>query len=190
MHKVSLVSALAVAVYVMAATPAFAQIGRGNAPVTIESDKLEFLQTEGRGIYTGNVVATQGESRITTDKLTAVCSRAAPPPGQSAIDQPCEEIRQLIAESNVIYAAPDVKIRGDRAEYDYQADTITITGDVILSRGKEGVVRGTKVVYEVAAGKTNISAGNDRVFSVLIPKSDNNRPAQPAPATPPTPPPN
>ena len=53
---------------------AHAQIGQSDAPLEIVSDKSEYLQNEGRGVYTGNVVATQGESKITTDKLTFVCS--------------------------------------------------------------------------------------------------------------------
>jgi lipopolysaccharide export system protein LptA len=57
---------------------AHAQIGQSDAPLEIVSDKSEYLQNEGRGVYTGNVVATQGESKITTDKLTFVCSTTTP----------------------------------------------------------------------------------------------------------------
>ncbi|MDP3737682.1 MAG: LptA/OstA family protein [Hyphomonadaceae bacterium] len=178
------VSILALAAAVLIATPAFAQIGgRGDAPVEVKSDKGEYLQNEGKFIYSGDVVATQADSRITTDTLTAFCTRATPPPGERIADQPCEEIRQLVAEGNVIYTAPDVTIRGDKAEYDYPTDTITITGDVILSRGKEGVVQGTKVVYQVAEGKTAISAGSNRVLSILTP-SKGNKSQAPAPVTP------
>lgn len=151
---------------VLLASPAMAQIGRGDGPVEITSNQGEYLQNEGRGVYTGNVIATQGDSRITTDKLTVVCNKAAPAAG-SASDPACETIDQLVAEGNVFYTAPDVRIRGDRAQYDYPTDTITITGDVILSRGAEGVVRGTQVVYRVAEGRTVITAGKDRVTSIF-----------------------
>jgi lipopolysaccharide export system protein LptA len=127
------------------------------------SDKSEYLQNEGRGVYTGNVVATQGESKITTDKLTFVCSKTTPAGGGEA---QCDEIEILIAEGKVFYLAPDVRIRGDRAQYDFPSDTITITGDVILSRGEDGVVRGTNVVYSIGEGRTIITAGKNRVTSV------------------------
>jgi lipopolysaccharide export system protein LptA len=153
---------------VLLASPAMAQIGRGDAPIEITSNQTEYLQNEGRGVYTGNVVATQGDSRLTTDKLTMVCSRAKPVAG-SAEGQACEAMEQLIAEGNVYYTVPDAKIRGDRAEYDYPSDTITITGDVILSRGVEGVVRGTKVVYKVGEGRSVITAGANRVTSIFTP---------------------
>jgi lipopolysaccharide export system protein LptA len=181
------VSILALAAVTFMA-PAFAQIGRGDSPVVVKSTKGEYLQNEGKFIYSGDVVATQSDSRINADTLTAICTRAAPPAGERIADQPCEEIRQLVAEGNVLYTAPDVKITGSRAEYDYPTDTITITGDVILSRGKEGVVQGTKVVYQVSEGKTAISAGNERVLSILTPQKSNkpaSTPQPPAPVAPP-----
>ena len=79
-----------------------------------------------------------------------------------------------------------VKIRGDRAQYDYTTDTITITGDVILSRGNEGVVRGTQVVYRVGEGRTIITAGAKRVTSIFTPASKRDTATTP-PATTPAP---
>jgi lipopolysaccharide export system protein LptA len=176
---------LAVALFLFSGA-AHAQLGtEADAPIFVESDTFDFFQTEGRGVYTGNVRATQGESQLTTDKLTAVCSRTAAAAGQPASEQPCEEIRQLVAENNVLFTAPRLQIKGDRAEYDYPTDTITITGDVIMRRDQEAVIRGKKVVYQVAAGLANISAGSDRVQGILTPQRGSNRPAQPAPAQPP-----
>lgn len=175
---------LAAALFLSSGAVAHAQLG-AQGDVFLESDTFDFFQTEGRSVYTGNVRATQGDSQLTTDKLTAICSRAAPPPGQTAGDQPCEEIRQLVAENNVLFTAPRLQIKGDRAEYDYPTDTITITGDVIMRRDEEAVVRGTKVVYQVAAGLANISAGSGRVQGILTPQRGSNRPAQPTPAQPP-----
>ncbi len=151
----------------------------------MNSDQFEYLQNEGRGVYTGRVVATQGDSRISTDKLTIVCSKVAKTAGGS---ESCEEVEQLIADANVFYTAPDVKIRGDKAVYDYPSDTITITGDVISSRGDEGVVRGTQIVYNVGEGRVKITAGNSRVLSIINTKKKDpaaqpvTPPATPAPA--------
>jgi lipopolysaccharide export system protein LptA len=160
---------------------AHAQIGGSpDSPIIIVSDTFDGYQSDGRGVWKGNVRATQGESTMTTDKLTMVCSRAAPPSGQAVSDQPCEEVRQLIAEDNVLFVTPRMQIRGDRAEYDYPSDTITITGAVILTRDKDAVMRGSKVVYQVGAGLANISAGNDRVTSILQPERSNRPSAPPA----------
>lgn len=184
-------SRLAMAIAAGAASTAFlagtasAQIGNSDAPVEITSRQGEYLQKEGRGVYTGNVVATQGDSKITTDKLTVLCARSAAA-GEDATNS-CD-MEKLIAEGNVYYIAPDARIRGDRAEYDFPTDTITITGDVILSRGDDGVVRGTTVKYSIADGRTVITAGQNRVTTVF---NTAKKPAQPAaPATTPAPPQN
>lgn len=163
----------------LACGTAQAQIGRSDAPIEITSNQGEYLQNEGRGVYTGSVRAIQGDSRITTDKLTVICHKGPAASGESPA---CEAIEKLVAEGNIYYTAPDVKIKGDRAEYDYPTDTITITGDVILSRGADGVVRGKRVVYQVGEGRTVITAGTDRVTSIFTPAPRN---TTPAPAEPP-----
>jgi lipopolysaccharide export system protein LptA len=76
---------------------------------------------------------------------------------------------------------PDLRIRGDRAEYDDPTDTITITGDVIMTRGNEAVMRGTRIVYNVGQGVSRMTAGNERVNTILTPEPSDER-AQPAPA--------
>lgn len=159
---------------------AHAQIGAdSDAPVEITSQQGEYLQNEGRGVYTGDVVATQGESQIKTDKLTVLCARVPTVEGAPQ-DDSCE-MERLIAEGRVYYMAPDVRIRGDRAEYDFPTDTITITGDVILSRGQDGVVRGTTVKYSIGEGRTVITAGTNRVTTVF---NTAKKPAEPAPGQP------
>ncbi len=179
------VGILATAGAALALAPAHAQIGRSDDPVEVTSRQGEYLQQEGRGVYTGDVVATQGDSRITTDRLTVLCARTA----AGAVEDNNCEMEKLIAEGRVFYIAPDVRIRGDRAEYDFPSDTITITGDVILSRGVDGVVRGTNVVYGISTGRTLITAGDKRVTTVFNTAKKapaaGAAPATPAPTTPP-----
>jgi lipopolysaccharide export system protein LptA len=180
-------SRLAMALSAGAASMAFlagtahAQIGNSDAPVVVDAREAEYLQKEGRGVYIGNVIATQGDAQIKTDKLTVVCARD-PSAGEAEANS-CD-IERLIAEGNVFYVAPDARIRGDRAEYDFPTDTITITGDVILSRGQDGVVRGTTVKYSIGDGRTVITAGQNRVTTVFNTANKPAQPAQPAPATP------
>src|SRR5690349_13090870 len=91
--RISLLTSGAAAA-VLLASPASAQIGRGDAPVEVKSNNFEYLQNEGRGVYTGSVVATQADSRITTDKLTVICTKSKPAPGSQA-EATCEAMEQL-----------------------------------------------------------------------------------------------
>jgi lipopolysaccharide export system protein LptA len=114
-----------------------------------------------------------------------ICSKSPEQGGGAAPS--CDELEVLVAEGNVFYSAPDVRIRGSKAEYDFPSDTITITGDVILSRGEDGVVRGTRVIYSIGEGRTVITAGEKRVITVFNtakkapPAAPATPPAQPAP---------
>ncbi len=177
MKTVTVTVAAAVAIAI-AVAPAVAQIGQADSPIEITSQSSEYLQKEGRVVYFGNVRAVQSSSAVTTDKLTAVCSRAE--------SGECEQIRMMIAEGNVLYLAPEVRIRGDRAEYDYDTDTITITGNVLSSRGEEAMVQGKKIVYNVGEGRVVVTAGSDRVTSIF---NTTKKPAAAPPATPPATPP-
>jgi lipopolysaccharide export system protein LptA len=145
-----------------------AQISKSDAPVEVTAERVEAVRSDGRVVYSGKVVVTQGDSRITSDLLTVVCAREPAVAGQPQ-DQSCAEIEQMIAEGNVFYTTAAEKIRGDRAEYDYRNDTITMTGDVIMSRGEEGVIRGTRLVYDVAGGRATVTAGSASVLSIFTP---------------------
>jgi lipopolysaccharide export system protein LptA len=158
---------------------ASAQISSSNAPVEVTAGRMEALRSEGRAIYTQNVNAVQGDTRIVSDTLTIVCARESAPSSEAAADD-CSEIVQMIAEGNVYYTTPRERIRGDRAEYDYRNDTITVTGDVIMSRGTDGVIRGTRLVYSVGEGKATITAGARPVQSIFTPSDENAEPASPA----------
>ena len=160
-----------------------AQQPASEAPIRIDSKTTEYLQNEGRGVYTGDVVVTQGDARITTDKLTLVCTKSAP---SANGNKDCGDIDQIIADGKVLYTAPDAKIRGDRAVYQVSAGIVTITGaDVIVTRGDDGVMRGTEAVYNVDEGKVRITAGADRVTTLITPKKKDGAAQPAAPATPP-----
>jgi lipopolysaccharide export system protein LptA len=161
---------------------AVAQIADSNAPVQVTSTKdAVYSRAEGVFTYTENVKVVQGGSQLTSDKLTVYCNRTA---GQAAKpEDTCDPISRIVAEGDVIYTTPRESIRGDRGEYDYTNDTITITGKVILSRGREGLVSGTKVVYQVGTGLVTITSDQSKpVFSIFTPQKKADQPA--APGTP------
>lgn len=163
--------------------------------VQIKSDKLEGLRAEGRYIYTGNVEVVDGKSRLTADKLTAICDQPAAAPARTRTKgedaNPSCVIKQLIAESNVFYFLDDDKVHGDRAEYDYANRIITVTGTVatpvVLSRSDKGVISGPKLVYDTNKGVARMSglSAGDRVTSIFVPKDNNtSTPPSPAPSSP------
>jgi lipopolysaccharide export system protein LptA len=166
--RTALAAAALAAGWAASASGAAAQIGPQGGPIEVRATQLEALRDENRIIYSGAVDAVQGSTRIRANTLTIVCSPAegaeagAPAAG-------CGEVERMIAEGDVYYITPEEKVRGDRAEYDYVNDTITVTGDVILTRGDEGVINGRRLVIEVATGRAVVTSEGRPVFSVFTP---------------------
>lgn len=178
------------------AAPASAQVSGQGGPIEISADNLEALTNDGRYIWTGNVDAIQANSRLRTTKLTMNCDRGQVPANATAAEragQACREIRNFVAEGQVFYITPDERMRADRAEYDYTSDVITLTGDVILTRGDEGAIRGRRLVYEVSAGRATMtgdpaaSGGSGRVIGQFSTSPRSTASATPAPAATPAP---
>lgn len=146
---------------------ASAQIANSNDPIQVTSTRdAVYSRSEGIFTYTENVRVVQGGSRLASDTLRVYCSQ-----DQAArAEESCDPISRIVAEGQVVFTTPNEKIRGDRAEYNFAADTITITGVVIMSRGADGVVRGTRVVYDVTRGLVTITSDNEPVFSIFTPQ--------------------
>jgi lipopolysaccharide export system protein LptA len=145
------------------------QVTLSDAPIYVRSETGQVLDKECRGLFFGDVVATQGDAQLTSDKLTLVGSR---PAGR---DAGCETDR-LIAEANVFYITPKLRIRADRAEYDQTSEVITFTGEVILRNTEGSVIRGTSLVYSLREEKARITAG-DKPIEMIIPPSGRSRSA-------------
>jgi lipopolysaccharide export system protein LptA len=145
--------------------PASAQLADSNSDVEVLADNARYVRSACRGEWSRNVRMVQGGTRLTTDRLTLVQYQP------SAANQECGDIREFIAEGNVYYITPNERIRSDRAQYDYDTDTITMTGDVVLSRGEQGVMRGTKLVYSVQNGLATVTSEKGPVVSIFPSKN-------------------
>lgn len=158
---------LGLAVTWLGARPAVAQIANSNDPIEITAEEsAEYFRTEGRVVYTKNVRAVQGRSRITSDTLTVTCVRSGPS-ANGQPDESCDDISKIIAEGKVRYETPAEIITGDRIEYNAQDEILTVTGDVYLVRGNEGAAQGTRVVYNLRSGRATITSDRRPVVGIF-----------------------
>ncbi|MBP0579794.1 hypothetical protein J8I29_10785 [Labrys sp. LIt4] len=81
-------------------------------PVNIKADQLETHQDEQKAIFTGNVVATQGESTLTAEELT-VFYEAASPPGKQPADAAGASPTQPATPSAAQQASPSAALPAD-----------------------------------------------------------------------------
>ncbi len=147
---------------------AHAQIGDRDAPIEVRADQLQVFDAERKAVYSGNVDAVQDKARLRSKLLTIEFNPRERRVGSEAgLGSGFGTVKKLIAEGEVFYITPDEKVRGDRAEYDYQNDTITMTGNVVLTRGEEGVINGTRLVIDIASGRATVTSEGKRVLSIF-----------------------
>ena len=150
-----------------------------NEPISIEADSLEVRDGDKIATFIGNVIVTQGTTVMQTAKLKVFYSGSA----QGSGDQ---DIERLETEGRVVVTSGDQRASGDLGVFDASKDTITLSGNVVLSQG-ENVIQGDTLFVDLVAGTSYVrserSQEKGRVRGLFTPNRDQ---AQPAPADPPT----
>lgn len=133
----------------------------GDQPIEIVSDALEVLQNEKKAIFTGNVIATQGDINMRADKMIVFyreTSDSAPASSAGGSDSMGKGIYRIESEGSVIFTSPTETAQGDKAVYLVDTDTIDLLGNVFLTRDKN-VLKGTKLVYNLQTGRSVLTGG-------------------------------
>ena len=128
-----------------------------SAPVEVSADNLTVDQADGSALFTGNVVIGQGEMRLSADEVTVEYAAE----GQ-------ERIRSLTAVGNVTLVSGEDAAEAGQAVYDVDAGSVVLTGDVLLTQGRN-VLSGDRVTVDLASGSAQVQG---RVRSVLQPGSN------------------
>lgn len=152
------------------AGPAAAQSTRdmldSDQPIEINADSLEVQQNEQLAVFRGNVDATQGRIKLRADELRVHYADA-----QQGAEGVSGSIRRIDAVGNVFIWSPTETAQGDIGVYEVDRKVITLTGQVVLTRG-QNVLRGQRLVMNTATGVSKIDAGGGRVKGLFVPPKD------------------
>ena len=146
-------------------------------PVKIQADKLEVRDKKKVATFTGNVHVTQGDTEMRSPTLVVYYEDAAGKPGSatppSATGEQQQQIRRIEASGGVRVTQKDQNAIGDNGIFDVQSNTMTLTGNVVVTRGKD-VVRGQRLVVDLTTGVSRIeSAAGGQVESLFAPRESN-----------------
>ena len=154
---------MAAGIFAAPAGAAFAQLAQGsNAPIDVTADQLVAKNQACVATWTGSVEALQGTARLRADTLSIyekVGGGGGESQGASGIVQgKCGSTpEKLTADGSVYYATPQEIVKGDHAVYLADSKTITVTGDVVISQGKNVVV-GNQLVINTDTGQATMEA--------------------------------
>jgi lipopolysaccharide export system protein LptA len=129
-------------------------------PIEITADALEVREAEQRAIFSGSVIAGQGELRLTADTLSVWYK-----PGQG---EESGQIDRMRADGDVFLSSGAETARGAWADYAVADGMVTMGGGVVLTQG-ENAIRGEQLTVNLTSGVGRIEGG--RVQSVFNPAS-------------------
>ena len=157
--------------------------GNSKAPISIDAERLEYLEKEQKFIYSGNVIAKQGDATLKAPKMIIFLDRDAsgkPSPGPASADSSMnEQIKRIEAEGGVTVTSKDQVGTGDRGYYDKPNNKVYLIGNPVLTQGPnvvKGAPNGT-LEYDLNTGQANIKGG--RVQSIFTPNSEEKKGGKP-----------
>jgi lipopolysaccharide export system protein LptA len=148
----------------------FGNFGSSKEPIKIDADSLDVFDKEGRAVFTGNVVAVQGESTMNCTLMTVYYEQnreggGGPPAAAGANDS---SIKKIDCKGPVTIVSKTQVATGNNASFDRTANKIFLTGNAVLSDGPN-VTKGERVVYDLDTGVANVEGG--RVRALFVPGS-------------------
>jgi lipopolysaccharide export system protein LptA len=147
-------------------------------PVKIDAGSLEVRDKNKIATFSGNVQVVQGDTTLRCNTLqvfydqqdSAGNSMTAAKPGPGGQGK----IRRLEARGNVVVTSKDQTATGDTGIFDMAQNTVTLNGNVIVSQGPSGMLRGEKLTVNLTTGISHVESGKGsggRVQGLFLPSS-------------------
>jgi lipopolysaccharide export system protein LptA len=131
---------------------------RGDEPIYIRSDRLQTETVSRNAVFTGNVVARQGDLAIYADRMTVSYSDAG------------KEIDKVECTGKVRIIQGNRTGTAGKAVYDNRAGKIVLTVTPRVYQGDD-MLSGAEIVYYLADQRSVVTGSSDsRVEAVIHPR--------------------
>jgi lipopolysaccharide export system protein LptA len=132
-----------------------------NEPIKIQAASLEVRDKDKIATFTGDVHVVQGDTDLRCKVLVVFYEQEAGKPAMPAA-QPGpggqSQIRRMEAKGGVVVTQKDGTATGDLGEFEMRTNTVTLTGNVVVTRNKN-VTRGHKLVVDLTTGVSKMEGG-------------------------------
>jgi lipopolysaccharide export system protein LptA len=138
-------------------------------PVRIQAGSLEVRNKDKVATFSGDVHVTQGDTNMRCkvlqvfyedDPTKSTMTAAKPGPGGQ------QRIRRMEARGGVVVTQKDQIATGDTGEFDMINNTVTLSGNVVVTRAQD-VLRGKRLVVDLTNGVSRVDSGGGRVELLL-----------------------
>ncbi|MBN9542383.1 MAG: lipopolysaccharide transport periplasmic protein LptA [Alphaproteobacteria bacterium] len=115
-----------------------------SAPISIDSDHLEFDQEHNRATFTGNVMVDQDGTKLYADKL--IVHYNANNANSSELTN--KKVEKIESFGNIKFVSADKTAYSDFAVYNMSKQMLEMQGNVKLEQDKS-VLYGEKLIYDM-----------------------------------------
>lgn len=119
------------------------------APIDVDAERIEVRDRENQAVFSGDVKIKQASLNLDAATVKVFYSRAK---GSSS-----PVIRRLDAQGGVKLTSPSETATSRYGIYDVTAKTITMVGNVVLTRG-DSVLRGQRLAIDLESGRSTLDA--------------------------------
>jgi len=155
--------------------------GDSKEPIKIDADKLDVLDKENRAVFSGNVVAVQGETTVRCTVMTVFyegrggqgggAKPATPTPAAAPGQGNDSSIKRIECKGPVTVVSKTQAATSDNAVFDRSTNTVIMTGNVALNDGPN-ITRGEKLTYNTVTGVANVeNTRGGRVQGFFVPNA-------------------
>lgn len=129
-----------------------------NQPIEITSKQLEILQSEGKSVFTGDVLAKQGDMTLSANELVVFFLKED------------NQIDRFEATGDVLFTQLDKTATADKAVYLQRDEILLLTGNAQVHQG-ENQIAGDEITFYVRENRSLVkSSVHNRVKAVIVPE--------------------
>lgn len=127
--------------------------GDPSLPVEMTSDRLEIDQADGSAMFSGSVVVSQGNMKLSADQVRAVYTEAT------------KTIETITATGHVLLVNAKDAAEAEQAVYTISTGVVVLTGNVLLTQGP-ATIAAQSMVIDLKTGKGRMEG---RVTTTFVP---------------------
>jgi lipopolysaccharide export system protein LptA len=138
-----------------------------NQPVHIEAATLEVRDKQKEATFSGDVRVTQGDTNMRCKSLVVFYEGGPGDAGKTktmTADKPGpggeQRIKRLEARGGVVVTQKEQTVTGSLGIFDMKTNTVTVTGNVVMTQGKN-VLRGERLVVNLTSGVSRVESGKN-----------------------------
>jgi lipopolysaccharide export system protein LptA len=130
-------------------------------PVKIQAASLEVREKDKIATFSGDVQVFQGDTEMRCKVLQVYYEQETGSQGAKASDHgpgAQSQIRRIEAKGGVTVVQKDQNATGDTATFNMRENTVTLFGNVVVTRGQD-IIRGHRLVVDLTTGVSRMDGG-------------------------------